>query len=239
MHSHHSPATRQALYRVFVRPNKLHQPSASPARLPITSKCLPWHHQQQQCRLYAKYRPPVQRSQAYDEEIQAQVIHIVDQDGKLGPSVPRNEALRSFNRNTHNLVQVSVPETDPSTGRLKSPVCKIISKEKLRAAERAKAKPKKSPDQLAKQLEINWAIDKHDFQHRLKRFVEFLEQGRRVDVLLARKKSGRQATPEEAEDLVATLREKCTEVGGKEWKAMMGTMGMMANLHFEGPKGKS
>lgn len=56
---------------------------------------------------------------------------------------------------------------------------------------------------------------------------------------MARKKSGRQATMDEAEDLVENMREKCREVGGKEWKAMEGAMGMMAKLHFEGPKGKT
>ena len=238
MQPSHLLATRQALYRVFVFPFQAHNSSIPLALRPRASQRLQCFHQR---RPYAKYRPPVQRTQAYDEEIQSQFVHIVDSSGKLGPAITRFDALHSFDRQTHHLVQVApLLESDPATGEPTPPVCKVISKEELRAIERSKskAKTKKSPDQLTKQLEINWAIDQHDLQHRLKRFAEFLEQGRRVEILLARKKSGRQATTDEALHLLEILRGTCEDVGGKEWKMMEGKVGFMAKLYFEGSKDK-
>ncbi|KAF2236224.1 hypothetical protein EV356DRAFT_531159 [Viridothelium virens] len=240
MHAAHLLTAKQALYRVFVLPFSLHYPPQSTVKLPLTVSRPLYPRIYRQCRPYAKYRPPIQRSQPYNEEIQSQYVCLVDVDGKLGPAVTLFDALRGFNRETHELVQVSqTPAAEPGTNQTNhpTPICKVISKDELRASERAKAKPKKSPDQSSKELEINWAIDRHDLQHRLKRLGEFLDQGRRVEVLLARKKSGRQATREEAEDLVNSLREKCEDVGGKESKPMEGRMGLMAKLHFEGVKG--
>ncbi|KAL9095347.1 MAG: hypothetical protein Q9165_002218 [Trypethelium subeluteriae] len=239
MHAAHPLTAKQALYRVLVRPLSPHH-SQSPVKLPITGSRPSYPRIYRQCRPYAKYRPPVQRSQPYNEKIQSQYIHLVDPDGKLGSAITLFDALHGFNRGTHDLVQVSqtlAAESGASRSNPPTPICKVISKDELRASERAKAKPKKSPDQSLKELEINWAIDRHDLQHRLKRLGEFLDQGRRVEILLARKKSGRQATKEEVEDLVNSLREKCREAGGKEWKPMEGKMGLMAKLHFDGVKG--
>ncbi|KAI9692000.1 MAG: hypothetical protein M1820_009618 [Bogoriella megaspora] len=262
MNSHHVWSSRKALYRVFIEPLNISHTASSQSKLLYPLPSIQRHTQPQQTRAYAKYRPPVKRSQPWNEEIRSKIIHVAA-GGQMGPPVTLWDTLRSFNRNTYNLVQVWSPPEDQSTEtnspdaespenasqgsepqssnkRMPEyPICRIISKEELRAQEKAKSKQKKSPDDLTKELEINWAIDKNDLQHRLKKMAQFLEQGRRVEVLLARKKGGRQATPKEAESVTQIFRDKAKEVGGTEWRSMEGNLGMMAKLYFQGPKKKS
>ena len=236
MPSPHPWATSRALYHVFVLPLQHQKRSVTLAPLSTAPQSLLWPSRKHLCRGYTKFRPPIQRIQPRNEAIEAPIIRIADSNGELGPEVTRYDTLNQLDRSTHDLIQVSVPETDPVTKRAKPAICKVISKEDQRAAERAKSKVKKTPDQTAKQLELNWAIDKHDLQHRLKRLGEFLQQGRRVEIVLARKRSSRQATPQEAEDLIEKLQDKCKEAGGKEWREMEGRIGYTAKLHFTGEK---
>jgi translation initiation factor IF-3 len=117
------------------------------------------------------------------------------------------------------------------------PICKIVDKKVLREQEQVARKPVKSkaPSATIKQLELNWAIDPNDLNHRLNKMVEFLRKGWRVEVLLAPKKRGRRASPEEAEELLDKIREKAREVpGAKEIKALEGKIGATVSLNFEG-----
>ncbi|KAI9667218.1 MAG: hypothetical protein M1821_000031 [Bathelium mastoideum] len=239
MHSPRPSGTRRALYEVFVFPYQLRWRFASLVWPPISAQSPVWPSRLGHHRRYAQYRPPVQRAQPRNEEIQSHFVRVVDPSGKLGPAIALFDALKTLDRDTYDLVQVSSPELDPVMRERNPSICKVFSRGELRAVERAKAKPKKTPDQLAKQLEINWAIDRHDLQHRLRRLADFLGQGRRVEILLARRKSGRQATPDEASALVEKLKMTCEEAGGKEWKGMEGRIGLMAKLHFEGDKDKT
>jgi len=105
----------------------------------------------------------------------------------------------------------------------------------LREQERQKLKPKKNPQDTGKQLELSWAIDTNDLGHRLKKMKGFLEEGRKVEVVVAKKKGGRMASPKECEGVIARVKQAVAEVeGANETKAMEGKVGGTATLFFEG-----
>ncbi|KKA19281.1 Translation initiation factor IF3, partial [Rasamsonia emersonii CBS 393.64] len=121
-----------------------------------------------------------------NEAIQAETIQIVNENGGLDPPVRTADVLSSLQRSEYTLVQVA-PGGD---GR--PPVCKILSKKMMREQEKAKAKAAHAAKTSTKQIELNWAIDQHDLAHRLKQLASFIEKGRRVELILTRKKeSGR------------------------------------------------
>lgn len=177
-----------------------------------------------------QYGPPSRKQgPPRDENIQAYEVQVVDEDNSLKPPAPLSQVLYSLDRKTYTLVQVSPPEA----GKL--PVCKIFGKKALREAERAKAKPPKSPATLTKQLELNWAIDPNDLGHRLNKMQEFLEQGRRVEIILAGKRKGRKATEDEAQTVLKRIRGRVKELEGvRESKEMEGKVLGQATLFFEG-----
>jgi translation initiation factor IF-3 len=116
------------------------------------------------------------------------------------------------------------------------PICKIQSKEKLREAEKARQKSERnSKGGTAKTMELNWAIDKHDLGHRMDKLKGFLEKGWKVEVVCAKKRKGKTASPEDAEALVARIRGVCgSVVGSREHKPMEGKILETVTLHLEG-----
>ncbi|OTA47267.1 hypothetical protein K449DRAFT_441191, partial [Hypoxylon sp. EC38] len=118
-------------------------------------------------------------------------------------------------------------------------ICRIIDNA---AAEAAAAEAEKQARRKAvdtKELELSWSIAGHDLQHKLRRLREFLEKGLNVEIIMAKKKGGRKATVEEAERVVAQVREAVASVdGAKESRKMDGDVGGLARLFFEGPSEK-
>jgi translation initiation factor IF-3 len=109
-----------------------------------------------------------------------------------------------------------------------------MNKRAMREAEKAKAKAARSGAAAAgsKTLELNWAIDQGDLRHRLEKMKKFLEKGLRVEIALASKRKGKQATPEEAQALLKRIREVVKEQGAKELKPMEGQMLRAATLYL-------
>jgi translation initiation factor IF-3 len=114
------------------------------------------------------------------------------------------------------------------------PICKIMNKEAMRAAEKAKAKAGRGVV-TTKTIELNWAIDGNDLTHRIAKLKGFLEKGYRVEVVLAPKKKGRKATEEDAERVMGRIKGAVGEVrGAKEFKPMEGKLLGLTTLCFEG-----
>ncbi|KAI9816790.1 MAG: hypothetical protein M1827_001435 [Pycnora praestabilis] len=224
----------KALHQVFVASS---EPGSSLPKLSIRPSSL-------RIRLSAIYSPlpttrayanaqQTPRRAARDEEIRAREVQIVNENGKLNLPARLDSILRSLDRKTSFLVQVAPSEPD------KPPICKIIGKEELRQTERLKAKPNKNPSTIVKQLELNWAIDSNDLNHRMNKMEEFLNQGRRVEILLAAKRKGRKATMDQAEAVVKRIREKVKGLeSAKESKEMEGKILGQATLYFEGKEKK-
>lgn len=183
----------------------------------------------------AKSGPQSSPSNLYprDEAINSSRIHLVQPDSKLSAPQSLLSLLRTIDRKTHY-----VEQHDEFEGL---PVCKLINKAEARAAEKARRKAKaKNPSQTVKYLELNWAIDQNDLQHRLGKLKEFLLEGRRVEVFLAKKKKRmRDATEAEGRSTLARLREFVRTIeGARETRDMDGKFLERATLFFEGKRSK-
>lgn len=183
----------------------------------------------------AKFGPKSSPTNLYprDEAINTSRIHVVQPNSKLSSPQSLLSLLRTIDRKTHY-----VEQHDEFEGL---PVCKLINKAEARAAEKARRKAKaKNPSQTVKYLELNWAIDQNDLQHRLGKLKEFLMEGRRVEVFLAKKKKRmRDATEAEGRSTLARVRESVKSVeGARETRDMDGNFLERATLFFEGKRAK-
>lgn len=154
-----------------------------------------------------------------DEDIPSEFIQVVNDEGKLEPPQRLSEILDSLNRNTHFVVQVSpgAPEQPP--------ICRILNKQAVREYIRAKEKAAHVARTSLKQIELNWAIDSHDLSHRLKQLTDFLKKGRKVEILLTRKRRKRAPTPEEIKHLMNSVMETTQKADGMLVKPIEGEPG--------------
>ncbi|MCJ1388172.1 hypothetical protein MMC18_001017 [Xylographa bjoerkii] len=173
-----------------------------------------------------------------DEAIRSMTIRIVSADNKLQELSYLPDILASIDRKTHFIQQVS-PADDP---KFPIPVCKIIDKKENRDQEKARAKAVKSSQQAAKakKLELSWGIGKHDLEHRMNKVREFLEDGRRVEIVVGasrRKGQAKKAAKieaQEAAETFKTIRDAVASIGDvTEWRPMDGTVGAMVTLYLE------
>lgn len=154
-----------------------------------------------------------------DETIRSPWVQLVN-EGNLEDPKRLSDVLHSFDRNKFFCLQVA-----PGSGPSQPPICKILNKKEYKENEKAKAKAAKSAAQSTKQVELNWAIDAHDLQHRLKQLANFLDKGRKVEVILTRKKHKRSATVEEIKNVMQTVMDTVREAGATQTKAMEGEPG--------------
>jgi translation initiation factor IF-3 len=232
----HTTSSMRALYRVFV------QPALSTRTRPIIQTLNPPTTRAfsiTPLRAAAGKRLPEKRKHMWDEEIPARRIQIVDPEtDSLQPPVRLRDILSTLDRKGFRIVCVTQPPTGDWTEEW-IPVCKIEDKKAAYEAEKEKKKVKqqKMAAEGTKTLELNWAIDANDLGHRMKRMQDFLGQGKKVEIILARKKGGRRATPDECEELLQKINEAAETVKGtKEVKKFEGKLAGMGNLMYEGPK---
>lgn len=250
-HICHAGSPMKALYSIFVQPTL----SASRTRRPqLTRNAQAPRNQlhKQQTRAFAtsqplgllrkNSRPAEVREQKWNEEITARVIQLVNPDTKsLEEPVTRYDVLKSLDLKTHRLVQLTPDDPEDRNG---IPVCKIVSKKEEYAADKRRKEQQKESKQAAakersiKTLELNWAIDGNDLAHRLEKVKGFLEEGRRVEIVLATKKRGRKATLAECEEVLEKIREVAGSVkGAKEAKELEGKVGGFATMVIQGKAG--
>ncbi|KAL4888734.1 translation initiation factor IF-3, C-terminal domain-containing protein [Aspergillus ambiguus] len=180
-----------------------------------------------QLRLYSTRRrqPPgnaqllARLKQVKDEEIRSEYVRIVNEGGGLDAPVRLRDALSAFDRSENFLLQVSPGSRD------QPPVCKIVSRVAIKEQERAKAKATHAAKTAVKQIELNWAIDAHDLAHRLKQLTTFLEKGRKVEVVLTRKKGKRAPTVEEVKHVMDSVMQTTREADAVQVRPMEGEPG--------------
>lgn len=191
----------------------------------------------------AKTRAPEQRTQKWNEEIKGSKIWLVNiQTNELSDLRSRRDVLANLNTDTHRLVQVDEqPDPNETNSDKRYPVCKIQNKkdmyqlEKNRKIAQKEARKASAVASSVKTMELNWAIDGNDLGHRLDRMKEFLEEGRKVEVVLAAKKAGRKANTSECEDLLKRIQSAVDAVpGAKEAKGLQGKMGGFCTMLFQG-----
>ncbi|KAH8599818.1 hypothetical protein B0O99DRAFT_480932, partial [Bisporella sp. PMI_857] len=168
-----------------------------------------------------------------NEEIRDRNIILVQEDGKLSNVLNTRRVLSDIDLKTHMLVIVQPGEDlrDP-------PICKILDKKEMYQREKAKKKSSKfnsNPAATKKTIELNWALEKNDLNHRILRMKEFLAKGYKLEVGLAPKRRGKQATVEEAQELIKKIQKAVEEVeGSKQIQPMQGKLLGVAVLSFEG-----
>jgi translation initiation factor IF-3 len=223
-----------ALHRIFIAPIE-HSALALPRlRVAQASPLCISHTQQRSFTRAPKVDTAIpERRLPSDGDIKAWSIYLVDENGKLSAPIQTFDVLDSMDRKTHTLTTVAMPSEQGNGPRL--PICKIMNRKELHELEKAQKKKKVNPSRTVKTLELNWAIDGNDLSHRLGKMKGFLAKGFRVEIMLAAKKRGRQATMEEADNLVKNIRDAVSTVeGSKEWKSMDGVVGNQATVYFQG-----
>jgi translation initiation factor IF-3 len=229
-------STASALHRVFVAPIEASQLQFSRRTATSTLSAFAPSSLFKAPRLLIQRRTLVSSATAAksrlprDDEIKSYSVSLVDEEGKLQDPRSTADILSSIDRKKFSLCIV-VPG-EPGV----PPICKIQSKERLREAEKARQKAERnSRGGTAKTIELSWVIDRHDLGHRMDKLKGFLEKGWKVEVVCAKKRKGKTATPEEAEALVARIRDVCgSVVGSREFKPMEGKLLETVTLHLEG-----
>lgn len=255
-HVFHGGSSIKALYTIFVQPTlstnrqRLSRKLPAPQQQHLTNQTRSFAYTSRSLAAAAgggsnnkrAARAPEVRTQKWNEEITARILQLVDPDTqKLSEPVTRYDVLRDLDQRTHRLVQLT---PDDPGNRHFVPVCKIVSKKEAYEHDKKKKSAQKEVKQAAakersvKTLELNWAIDGNDLAHRLEKVRGFLEEGRRVEVVLASKKRGRKATLAECEGLLEKIRGVADGVGGaKVLKGFEGKMGGFATLVYQGKAG--
>jgi len=253
----HISGTSRALYRVFIAPTLrsttsvplIYAPAFAPPISPSASLAISTPSLTLRTSIRTiKFKKDTRRhalSDHYvmDSAIDAEYINLVSEKGEFHSGVPLNEALTSFNRVTHHLVQVAPGKVD-ELGRPdphSPPTCRIVSKIDLREQHQRKLElaRKQEKGDSTKIVELNWAIAQGDLGHRLERIKKFLKQGRKVEVTLkaeGRKGSNKKATPEEADAVLKSVRDVVADCKGTAEMKSEGTVGGHMMIVFKGKK---
>lgn len=162
--------------------------------------------------------------QLKDEEIRSDYVRIANSEHQLEPPARLRDVLQSIERPANFILQVAPPT------RNELPICRIMNRAAIREYEKAKAKAAQAAKSSNKQIELNWAINAHDLSHRLKQLTNFLDKGRRVEIVLTRKKGKRLPTVEEVKHLMDTVLETVKAADATQVKPMEGEPGKQVTL---------
>ena len=114
----------------------------------------------------------------FNDFIQSQKVRVIDENGEnLGVMFTR-EAFEQAQSVGLDLVEIS-PNADP-------PVAKFldIGRYKYEAQKKANEQRKKQKTQEIKEIKMRPNIDDHDYDTKMKKVVEFLEEGDKVKVTM-------------------------------------------------------
>lgn len=181
--------------------------------------------------------PMSKRLAAYilDNDIEAEFVQMRRDDGTLSPAKRLRELLSEI-RDEQVVQELSPQGQFPNTA-----VVRVVERGELlldvaKKEQALKALQKQTKQSRPKQIELNWAISENDLVMKLNQMADFLNKGKKVELLLAAKKKSRRATPAEAEAVISRLREKIEEVGAKEVKDREGKLLGMVVLTVQKPK---
>jgi translation initiation factor IF-3 len=122
--------------------------------------------------------PPALSGPRYNEFIQSQKVRVIDENGEnLGVMFTR-EAMEQAMGVGLDLVEIS-PNADP-------PVAKFldIGRYKYEAQKKANEQRKKQKTQEIKEIKMRPNIDDHDYDVKMRKVVEFLEEGDKVKLTM-------------------------------------------------------
>ena len=122
--------------------------------------------------------PPAFTGPRYNQFIQSQKVRVIDENGEnLGVMFTR-EAFEQAQEVGLDLVEIS-PGADP-------PVAKFldIGRYKYEAQKKANEQRKRQKTQEIKEIKMRPNIDDHDYQVKMRKVFEFLEEGDKVKLTL-------------------------------------------------------
>ncbi|KAG8409399.1 hypothetical protein J3459_017575 [Metarhizium acridum] len=176
-------------------------------------------------------RPP------QDHEITDPQIMVIDNGATEGPLATSFVLTRLEPHESLRMVQPYVP-ADPKNGRrgAQLAVCKIVNKrDEYERQKQLKEKKKAAVGKpKTKELELTWAIGEHDLATKMRQMGQFLGKGMKVEVLVAKKKGGKQVDGKEAEGVVRRIRDEVDKAGGREGKSASGAVGGTYRMYLEG-----
>ncbi|KAF1986466.1 hypothetical protein K402DRAFT_332864 [Aulographum hederae CBS 113979] len=236
----HLHTALQALHRIFVLPNLLERTSTLPPaafpRSTVNSRAIaPLVFSRTLTYIERQKLRKTTSSAKLDERIASVYVNFVTPENEFLPLRKLSDVISGIDRETHHIVQVADGNRSASDPKDRIPVVKLIRKQELfeqalKQAEIKRTNKKKSVS--GKTIELSWSIDGNDLSHRLRKAQEFLDEGRKVDVVLAPKKRGKVVSEKECEELLDKI--KGEFIGGtKEYKDAEGKIGGLLTLFFE------
>jgi translation initiation factor IF-3 len=114
----------------------------------------------------------------YNEFIQAQKVRVIDENGEILGVMFTREAFEQAQEVGLDLVEIS-PNADP-------PVAKFldIGRFKYEAQKKANEARKKQKTQEIKEIKMRPNIDDHDFDVKMRKVFEFIDEGDKVKVTM-------------------------------------------------------
>ena len=123
-------------------------------------------------------QPPVKSGPRFNGMIQSDKVRVIDENGENIGVMYTREAIEQAQEAGLDLVEVS-PTADP-------PVCKFldVGKFKYEAQKKANLARKTQKTQEIKEIKMRPNIDDHDYDTKMKKVFEFIEEGDKVKVTL-------------------------------------------------------
>ena len=122
--------------------------------------------------------PPTKSGPRFNQFIQSEKVRVIDGEGENLGVMYTNEAIEQAAAVGLDLVEVS-PNADP-------PVCKFldIGKYKFEAQKKANAARKSQKTQEIKEIKMRPNIDTHDYDVKMKKVKQFIDNGDKVKITL-------------------------------------------------------
>ena len=122
--------------------------------------------------------PPVKSGPRFNQMIAVDKVRVIDENGENLGVMYTNEAIEQAAQSGLDLVEVS-PNADP-------PVCKFLDVGKFRyeAQKKANLARKTQKTQDIKEIKMRPNIDDHDYDTKMKKVAEFIDEGDKVKITL-------------------------------------------------------
>ncbi|RMD40581.1 hypothetical protein DV735_g4547, partial [Chaetothyriales sp. CBS 134920] len=155
-----------------------------------------------------------------NRDITARWVQVRNEDGKLSSPQMLETVLSQIQPTTQLVRQLAPPGQGqtPDTAIVEVTEISTLLKQVAAREQAAKEVQRKAREAKPKQLELNWAISENDLELKMRQMEDFLDKGKKVELILAAKRRQRKATPEEAEALMAKLDERVENAGAKKVK---------------------
>ncbi|RMZ89250.1 hypothetical protein DV736_g3511, partial [Chaetothyriales sp. CBS 134916] len=178
---------------------------------------------QSQGRPFARAIPGLQRKlEGYtiNRDIASRWVQVRNEQGKLSSPQMLDTLLSQIQPTTQVVRQLAAPGQGqvPDTAVVEVTEISALLKQVAGREQAAKELQKKARGAKPKQLELNWAISENDLELKMRQMDQFLDKGKKVELILAAKRRQRKATTEEADALMKKLDERVEQAGAKKVK---------------------